>query len=179
MTSGTGGEGDPDSGATNSLDLLLAEDDDLNQKYFETLLLSAGHGVTIVSNGKDAVEAVRERAFDAVLMDIHMPVMNGNAATRAIRELSGDRAKIPVIALSGGVTGEGDEEYEAAGFTSYLAKPVENADLARVLSEVTGRSVYIPDYSINSSDVAPPSESAGKAVEAFLDDTKSPKTGPR
>ena len=165
--------------ATASLDLLLAEDDDLNQMYFETLLRAGGHRVTVVGDGKAALEAVRERSFDAVLMDIQMPVMDGATATREIRKLPGERGEIPVIALSGGVDRQGGTTFQDAGFTHFLTKPLENADLAKALTKATGRTVYIPDYSIDTSDVPPPSASAGKAVEAFLDTAVIPETGLR
>ncbi len=163
--------------ATTSLDLLLAEDDDLNQMYFETLLRAGGHRVTVVGDGKEALEAVRERGFDAVLMDIQMPVMDGATATREIRKLPGDRGEIPVIALSGGVDRQGGTTFQDAGFTHLLTKPLENADLAKALTKATGRPVYIPDYSINTSNVPSPPKSAIRAVEAFLDDTIIPKPG--
>lgn len=156
--------------ATASLDLLLAEDDDLNQMYFETLLRAGGHRVTVVGDGKKALDAVRERGFDAVLMDIQMPVMDGATATREIRKLPGDRGKIPVIALSGGVDRQGGTAFQDAGFTQFLTKPLENADLAKALTKATGRPVYIPDYSINTPNVPSPPEGAIRAVEAFLDD---------
>lgn len=88
-----------------TLDVLLAEDNLINQKVAVRLLEKQGHRVVVVPNGRDAVEAVRVRRFDVVLMDLHMPEMDGIAATRAIRELEAPYgAHTPIIALTAGAT---------------------------------------------------------------------------
>lgn len=156
-------------GNASSLDLLLVEDDDLNQMYFNTLLRAGGHRVTIAGNGEEALTAIDEKTFDAVLMDIQMPVMDGIAATCAIRRLPGEKGRVPVLALTGGVDRQGSQAQKAAGFSGFLSKPIDIGDLARALSAATGRPVTLPDYSVSVLDAPSPPAGAEDAVERFLD----------
>ena len=82
------------------LEILVAEDNLVNQEVARGLLGRRGHHVDIVGNGREAVEAVREHRYDVVLMDVHMPEMDGIEATREIRRLPGERGRVPIIALS-------------------------------------------------------------------------------
>jgi len=97
------------------------------------MLEGLGCEVAIVGNGKAAVDAVRESSFDIVLMDCHMPVMDGFEATRAIRELpSGQR--VPIVAMTASAL-EGDRERcLAAGMDDYVAKPVSKEILADAIT---------------------------------------------
>ena len=101
----------PSSGAAGGqrLRILLAEDNVVNQTVARAFLLRAGHLVDIVENGEEAIKAVQRTAYDVVLMDIQMPGMDGIAATRAIRQLDGPAAKVPIIALTANAM-VGDEE---------------------------------------------------------------------
>jgi len=158
----------PENGSR--LDLLLVEDDELNQMYFETLLRAGGHRVTTASNGREALAAAGDKIFDAILMDIQMPVMDGIAATGAIRGLPGEKGRVPVIALTGGVDRQGGRSHKDAGFSGFLSKPIDIGELSRALSEATGQRVVLPDYAVSRLDVPPPLPGASEAVEALLDD---------
>jgi PAS domain S-box-containing protein len=110
------------------LRILVAEDNAVNQAVAAAMLRKRGHLVTLVSDGAEAVAAVEHGAFDVVLMDIHMPKMDGFAATTAIRKLPGG-ATIPIIALTAdALTAEG-QHCLAAGMSGYLAKPFKSSDL--------------------------------------------------
>jgi signal transduction histidine kinase/ActR/RegA family two-component response regulator len=150
--------------------LLLAEDNAVNQVYIATLLRKAGHSVDIVEDGAAAVEAVERNGYDAVLMDVHMPNMDGIAATAAIRRLAGDRSGIPVIALTANAMQGDRERYLDSGMTDYVSKPIQVGELAAALSRSTGRDVAIPDYTKRPRPVAiPPAASGGdKALADFL-----------
>ncbi|MPY69859.1 MAG: response regulator [Alphaproteobacteria bacterium] len=150
--------------------LLLAEDNAVNQVYIATLLRKAGHSVDIVEDGAAAVEAVERNGYDAVLMDVHMPNMDGIAATAAIRRLAGDRSGIPVIALTANAMRGDRERYLDSGMTDYVSKPIQVGELAAALSRSTGRDVYIPDYTKRPRSVAvPPAASGGdQALADFL-----------
>jgi PAS domain S-box-containing protein len=116
------------------LHVLLAEDNEVNQKVGRLLLTKLGHTVDIVANGAEALAAARSGAHDVILMDMHMPVMDGLEATRRIRaEVTGRRPVI--IALTASVTLEDREACAAAGMDGYLPKPVQGPDLAAVLIE--------------------------------------------
>ncbi len=117
-----------------SLNVLLAEDNLVNQRLAQRVLEKHGHSVVVVTNGQDALEALKHYAFDLVLMDVQMPGMDGLEATRAIREseLFGN-THIPIIALTAHAMKGDEEKCLAAGMDAYLSKPVHAADLFRVI----------------------------------------------
>jgi signal transduction histidine kinase/DNA-binding response OmpR family regulator/HPt (histidine-containing phosphotransfer) domain-containing protein len=104
--------------------VLLAEDNQLNQEVALALLRDAGISVDLVGDGAAAVERVREHAYDAVLLDIQMPVMDGLAAARAIRALPG-REHLPLIAMTANAMQQDRERCLAAGMNEHIAKPIE------------------------------------------------------
>ena len=129
---------EPDAGsvalpeAGRPLRVLLAEDHPTNQRVVQLILASQGAEVVIADDGAQALAAFREGAFDVVLMDMQMPVMDGLSATRAIRELEAatpDRARTPVVMLSANAMAEHREEALAAGADSHVAKPITAASL--------------------------------------------------
>jgi len=117
-------------GGTPSIRVLLAEDHKVNQMLATTMLENLGHTVELVVNGAEAVEGVKSNSYDLVLMDVQMPVMNGVEATIAIRELGGQGASIPVIAMTANAMQGDREQYLAAGMDDYIAKPIILTDLA-------------------------------------------------
>jgi len=112
--------------------ILLVEDNDLNQQVASEFLTKSGLTVTVANNGQEAVTLVQHRAFDAVLMDLHMPVMGGLEATRQIRQLPG-RERLPIIAMTAAAMAQDREDCVAAGMNDHIAKPVEPRELAEVL----------------------------------------------
>ncbi len=114
--------------------VLVAEDNEVNQVLIEHLLASMGLTAVLVGNGRDAVEAVREGGFDAVLMDCHMPEMDGFDATRAIRAHEAGARRIPVVACSAGVTADEQARCLDAGVDGFLSKPIDRPRLAAALA---------------------------------------------
>src|SRR6266568_1891982 len=108
--------------------ILLAEDNPVNQQVATAMLLKRGHQVDIVSNGREAVDAVGARTYDVVLMDIQMPEMDGFAATEAIRALPEGRT-LPIIALTAHALSGERERCLERGMTGYVAKPFKAHDL--------------------------------------------------
>lgn len=115
--------------SVQGLKLLLVEDNELNAEIAQILLEDAGAKITVVRDGRQAVEKFRDNAagtFDAILMDIMMPVMNGYEATKAIRSLDRPDAKcIPIIAMTANAFAEDAQKCIAAGMNAHLAKPLE------------------------------------------------------
>jgi two-component system, sensor histidine kinase and response regulator len=120
------------------LRLLVADDNPVNCRLAGLLLEKAGHAVVTVANGADAVTAVATEPFDAVLMDVQMPVMGGLEATRRIRALDDRRsASLPIIAITANaMKGDGDDCY-AAGMSGYVTKPIDRAVLLETLDRLT------------------------------------------
>ena len=148
--------------ARESLNILLAEDNLINQTLAIKLLETRGHQVTLASNGKEAVEAFKKGDFDLILMDIQMPKMDGFEATRRIRELEAEnkptinnmsgearRAKtdhqspihsIPIIAMTAHAMTEDREKCIAAGMDDYVSKPIKPETLFSVIDKVARKS---------------------------------------
>jgi CheY-like chemotaxis protein len=116
------------------LRILVAEDHPVNQKFLAFLLQRLDHQATFCENGEIALQALDKEDFDVVLMDIHMPVMDGLTATRAIRSRSCCKARIPIIALTADVFKEARESAAAAGVNAFIPKPVQLQELQNALN---------------------------------------------
>lgn len=121
--------------------ILVAEDNEINQQVTREVLRSAGYEPTLVNNGREAVDAVQQRTFDAVLMDCQMPELDGFEATREIRRLersgirlTADGSPIPVIALTANAVRGDKEKCLAAGMNDYATKPIDRQQLLRSLA---------------------------------------------
>jgi signal transduction histidine kinase/ActR/RegA family two-component response regulator len=116
---------------TAPIRILAAEDNQVNQLVLRTLLSQAGLEPTMVENGAEAIEAWKTGAWDVILMDIQMPVMDGVTATREIRtfEASGDRPRTPIIAVTANAMSHQVADYEAAGMDMVVPKPLDAAKL--------------------------------------------------
>ncbi|WP_130470029.1 PhnD/SsuA/transferrin family substrate-binding protein [Candidatus Magnetaquicoccus inordinatus] len=120
------------------LDILLAEDRLDNQTLFRIYLKSTGHRLTIVADGQQAVEKVRTQRFDLILMDIQMPVMDGYAATQAIRLWEKQQGVTPaiIIALSAHASLAKRAESLSAGCNDHLTKPIDKQTFLRVVQQI-------------------------------------------
>ena len=134
--------------------ILLAEDNATNQYLIATYLKAGGHAVTTVENGLDAVRAVRAGGFDALLMDVQMPRMDGPTAARAIRALPGPERAIPIIALTANAMPGDRESYLAAGMSDYVSKPVEIAALTAALRRAGGCTSAEPQVRVRPPQAA-------------------------
>lgn len=113
--------------------ILVAEDNAMNQKLFRTILSSEGVDVDLVENGQEAVEAVRSNgSYDAVLMDVQMPVMDGLEAARRIRDDVGDH-RVPIIAVTAFLAQVGRENCMRSGMNDYIEKPFQRETILGVL----------------------------------------------
>ncbi|MFH1935616.1 MAG: response regulator [Pseudomonadota bacterium] len=134
--------------------VLLAEDNEINQQVAREILEQAGLAVEIANNGKEAVEMAEKNQYDAILMDIQMPIMDGFAATRAIRDLQDPVSNtqhpvsgIPIIAMTAHAMVGDREKSIAGGMNDHVTKPINPAELFRVLLKwVKPGEREIPDY---------------------------------
>jgi PAS domain S-box-containing protein len=140
--------------------LLLVEDNAVNQKLVATLLAKTGYNCDIACNGKEAVEAVRAKKYDVVLMDVQMPVMDGFEATRAIREFEGANGRTIIIAMTAhAMTGDKERCLEA-GMDDYLSKPLNRSQVVSVIDEWLKKK---PDAAVSAT----PEEQAAAGDEVF------------
>jgi len=121
------------SAESEPLDILLAEDNEINAVLARAVVERGGHRLTLVGDGAAAVEAAQTRTFDVILMDMHMPVMNGLEAVREIRKAEGDK-RVPIIALTANALQEDQDACFAAGMDDFLSKPFEPAALLAMVA---------------------------------------------
>ncbi|WP_281019934.1 PAS-domain containing protein [Minwuia sp. IMCC3060] len=113
--------------------LLVAEDNPANQLVIRVMLEKAGFRLDIAGNGEEAVRAVQRRSYEAVLMDVGMPVMDGLSATAAIRALPGERADVPIVAMTAHVLDSEKSNILASGMDDFIAKPIDRQHLIRTI----------------------------------------------
>ena len=124
---------DADSGPR----ILVAEDNPINQMLATALLRKLGYAYETVANGAEAVDAVGRQPFAMILMDVHMPEMDGLDATRQIRQRAGPESDIAIVALTANAMVEDRQRCLAAGMNDYISKPIEEPELIRVLQQWT------------------------------------------
>jgi signal transduction histidine kinase/DNA-binding response OmpR family regulator len=125
-----------DNVSARKVHILLAEDNAVNQMLASRLLQKMGYVVTIVGDGEAALLEMERNSFDVVLMDVQMPVMDGFAATRAIRDrekASGDH--VPIIAMTAHALKGDEERCIAAGMNAYIAKPIRSSQLQALIEK--------------------------------------------
>ena len=133
----------PRANAEGALRVLLAEDNQINAVLATTIIKRAGHQVDLAKNGQEAIDAVQRQRYDVVLMDMHMPGVDGAEAARHIRSLDGDIASTPIIALTANAMASDRQKCIAAGMDDFISKPFEPADLTGMLRKWGGaKSTY-------------------------------------
>ena len=122
-------------GPARSLRVLVAEDHAINLKYMSILLEKMGHEAVFCENGQEALQLLARQPFDVVLLDYHMPVLDGLATTEAIRRLDGDAAQIPVILVTADVVNDTRKRAHEVGVSAFASKPLQGEDLRRALRQ--------------------------------------------
>ena len=163
---------------TRRLHVLVAEDNAVNQRVIVRLLEKLGHIPILAYNGQEAVEAYESRPFDVVLMDVQMPVMDGLAATQAIRQSEArnpGRRRLPIMALTAYAMRGDRERCLAAGMDEYLTKPVKPEELAAALNRLveTGHEAGRADTPL--VDRAPATEPSSAPPRPNGSDTSEPR----
>jgi two-component system, sensor histidine kinase len=122
-----------------SLSVLVAEDNAVNQTIIDAMLKQLGHRITLTGNGREALEALARSDFDLVLMDCNMPEMDGLEATRRLRAQNVRNARVPIIALTANAMDGDREKCLAAGMDDFVSKPVTIATLRAAIERVRER----------------------------------------
>jgi CheY-like chemotaxis protein len=130
-----------------ALKILIAEDNQMNQRVMTRLLELLGHQPHVAKNGVEAVTALNSQNFDLILMDCHMPEMDGYEATRAIRELESQSGRhIPIIGLTAATMQQELDQCLAAGMDEYVTKPVPKDILQEKLQSYARRMLSTTTY---------------------------------
>ncbi|HEX3184580.1 MAG TPA: response regulator [Pyrinomonadaceae bacterium] len=117
--------------------VLLVEDTEDNRFMMRRLLEMSGYGVVEATNGEEAVRLAQSECPDLILMDLSLPIIDGLAATRAIRKLDG-LGKVPIVAVSAHDTSDFQADALAAGCDSYITKPIDFSQLELLISRLLG-----------------------------------------
>jgi PAS domain S-box-containing protein len=147
------------------LRILLIEDNLVNQVVTARILEKEGHSVAVAENGRRGLEAYARERFDAILMDVQMPGMDGLETTRAIRAREGAAQHTPVIAFTAHALKEDRERCLAAGMDAYLAKPVETSVLLETITALTGGAPA--EAATRPHSATPPSDPADIYLSAM------------
>jgi two-component system sensor histidine kinase RpfC len=151
------------------LRILVAEDNRTNQMVIGKILERAGHGFKIVENGEEALDALKEQAFDIALLDLHMPVMGGIEAAKLSRFMSSGSPRMPIVALTADATPEARAECEEAGIDACLTKPIDTRKLFELFETL------VPGGGVVRRS---PEEGAPEAVEAAAAAPEGPEGPP-
>ncbi|MFZ2854181.1 MAG: PAS domain S-box protein [Rhodocyclaceae bacterium] len=166
-----------------ALEVLLVEDHPINQKLATNLLERWGHRVLVAGNGLLAIEAMHDRHFDLVLMDMMMPVMDGLEATRRIRvhELEAGGRRTPIIAMTANAMQGDRESCIEAGMDDYIAKPIKSQELQKLLRQyadaaggeepadaLAGNPPAVPDFDYAAAVRAADQEIVGIIAGLFV-----------
>ena len=137
--------------AISGLLILVVEDNPVNQRLVQRLLLKRGHRVQVAGNGREAFALVKQERFDVILMDVQMPEMDGLAATTAIRGWEKERGyRTPIVALTAHAMKGDRERCMAAGMDRFVNKPVDADKLMGVVEEVACAGASLEtSYSLN------------------------------
>ncbi len=125
--------------------LLVTDDNAINRRLVTVMLEADGHHVTAAANGQEAIDAAAAQTFDAVLMDVQMPVMDGVEAAKRIRALPPPHGLMPIIALTADALAGADERYRAAGMDGYLSKPLSASVLRGALADLPRANTPPPE----------------------------------
>src|SRR5262249_30345805 len=141
-----------------TLSILVAEDNEWSAQLLETLLGGRGHRVRLANNGREALHLAGEGGFDLLLLDVHMPELDGFQVIQAVRERERTTGgHLPVIALTARSRKEDRERCLAAGMDDFLAKPIQSADLWGAIDRVLRRAEGTTPAFLPSSILPPPS----------------------
>jgi CheY-like chemotaxis protein/HPt (histidine-containing phosphotransfer) domain-containing protein len=165
--------------------VLLVEDNEINQQVAQEILQGAGIIVTVANNGQEGVDAARQNPYDAILMDIQMPVMDGYAATKRIRKWEGGmrnegKDPIPIIAMTAHAMAGDEQKSLDAGMNDHVTKPINPDELFAALQKwikpIAGRDV--DPKSLPASGGPPAIDPALDIDQAVVDEDELPESLP-
>ncbi len=128
--------------ASRSLRILVADDNEINQRILSNMLGKLGHELVAVENGALACSKVEEEDFDLILMDIQMPVLGGIDATKWIRAMDETKATLPIVGCTADAFPEQLERFRQAGMQDVVTKPINRARLLTAINEVLGEDIH-------------------------------------
>ena len=162
--------------ATRALNVLIAEDNEVNQMLISRLLAKLGHQGTVVENGALAIDALEDGNFDIVLMDVRMPVMGGVEATKRIKARGDQVSEVPIVACTADAISDHQAEFFEAGMVASVSKPIDLTQLVNAMDSCFAEPVH---RRLESAQGAPqvafsaPTEEQESALDSLFDDLEA------
>ncbi|MFC3050878.1 ATP-binding protein [Kordiimonas pumila] len=128
--------------STESLKILVADDNIINQRILANMLGKLGHEIEAVENGAEACIKAESDHYDLILMDVHMPVLGGIDATKWIRAIDNDKADLPIIGCTADAFPEQLEKFRASGMNDVVTKPINKRELLSVINRVLKKEIH-------------------------------------
>jgi len=148
----------PQQPVEKSLDILVVEDNEINQKMVNSLLTRRGHTVELAGSGLVAISAAGRKRYDVILMDVQMPDLDGFEASRQIRAAQGPNQQTPIIAMTAHVMPGDRQRCLDAGMVDYISKPIDTRKLFQILERWTGPADEKDTTVLRFSKNAPPAD---------------------
>ena len=117
--------------------IIVAEDSSVIQNLTKKILSQLNYEITSVKNGQQVLDLMSKDVYDLVLLDIHMPIMDGMECARSIRALDNKQKEIPIIAITGNANNYSEQDFEEAGINAYIPKPLNYDSLVEKVKEYT------------------------------------------
>lgn len=117
--------------------IIVAEDSSVIQNLTKKILSQLSYEIVAVKNGQQVIDLLEKDTYDLILMDIHMPVMDGMDCARAIRKMSGEHKNIPIVAITGNANNYSQDEFVQAGINEFLPKPLNYDNLVELVKKFT------------------------------------------
>ena len=114
--------------------ILVAEDSSVIQNLTKKILTLQNYQISAVKNGKQVIDKLSSDSFDLILMDIHMPQMDGMECARTIRQMTGEIANVPIIAITGNANNYSMDDFKEAGINEFIPKPLNYDNLVTVVN---------------------------------------------
>ncbi|WP_394421894.1 ATP-binding protein [Sulfitobacter sp. 1A12157] len=153
--------------AAKRLNLLLVDDNEINRELIKAMLEKIDHDVTLATGGREAIDLAEDAPFDAILMDISMPEVNGIQATKAILSGDGPNRDTPIIAVTAHAMPKERAEFSAVGMSGFLQKPLDMKVLRAKLRELSGRAV-MPEQALPERLASAPTSVQAKSAKRPL-----------
>lgn len=117
--------------------IIVAEDSSVIQNLTKKILSQLNYEITSVKNGQQVLDLMSKDVYDLILLDIHMPIMDGMECAKTIRSMDNDQKSIPIIAITGNANNYTEQDFEAVGINAFIPKPLNYDSLVEKVKEYT------------------------------------------
>ena len=117
--------------------IIVAEDSSVIQNLTKKILSQLNYEITSVKNGQQVIDLMSNETFDLILLDIHMPIMDGMECAKSIRSMDGDQKNIPIIAITGNANNYSEDDFKAVGINAFIPKPLNYDSVVEQVKKYT------------------------------------------